>query len=146
MRSAGRRRGVWPTRAAPQVLRVWKNWSRVSWVLKPGMVSSLSNVPPVWPRLLPEIMGTQIPGTPAGVGEGRPGAAGVGAGGREVLAPRPAGGGWAVGEGGRGVGAEVSPEEVMDRGAAGRGGMWVAGVWGGRAAAMGDWSAEVGRR
>ncbi len=42
----------------------------MSWVLKPGMVSSLSNVPPVWPRLLPEIMGTQMPGMPAGVGCG----------------------------------------------------------------------------
>ena len=32
-------------------------------MLKPGMVSSLSKVPPVWPRLRPEIMGTQMPGT-----------------------------------------------------------------------------------
>ena len=68
MRSAGTSFGVWPMSAAPHFFSVSKNCARVSWVLKPGMVSSLSRVPPVWPRLRPLIMGTQMPGTPAGVG------------------------------------------------------------------------------
>ncbi len=58
-------------------------------MLKPGMVSSLSKVPPVWPRLRPLIMGTQMPGIPAGVGWARPAAARMGAMRSEVLSPTP---------------------------------------------------------
>ena len=68
MRSAGTMVGVWPMRAAPHCLRTSRISGKESWVLKPGMVSSLSSVPPVWPRLRPLIMGTTIPGTPSEVG------------------------------------------------------------------------------
>ncbi len=53
------------------------------------MVSSLSSVPPVWPSERPDIMGTQMPGMPADVGEARPEAARMGAMRREVLSPTP---------------------------------------------------------
>ena len=56
--------GVWPMRAAPHCCEDCRaSRGRGSWVLKPGMVSSLSRVPPVWPRLRPLIIGTKMPGS-----------------------------------------------------------------------------------
>lgn len=82
----------------------------MSWVLKPGMVSSLSRVPPVWPRLRPEIMGTQMPGIPLALGEVRPAAARMGAMRREVLSPTPPVECLSMVKLWRGAASKVSPE------------------------------------
>ena len=110
MRSAGTSFGVWPMRAAPHCFRVSKNCGRESWVLKPGMVSSLSSVPPVWPRLRPLIMGTQMPGTPSGVGCGEAGGGEDGGDEEGGFVADAAGGVLVDGEGVEGLASKVSPE------------------------------------
>jgi hypothetical protein len=49
-----------PIMKTPMLLS-WASARRSSmWMLKPGMLSSLSRVPPVMPRPRPEIIGTQL--------------------------------------------------------------------------------------
>src|ERR1051325_1511128 len=61
-RSAGAISGVWPIIAHP----IFMTWARTSAsdraVRKPGIASSLSSVPPVWPRPRPDIIGTATGG------------------------------------------------------------------------------------
>ena len=88
MRSAGTSVGVWPAMAKPHCCRIARNSGRGSWVRKPGMVSSLSSVPPVWPSERPEIMGSQsVKHSPSAAGA--PAAATMGAISSEVLSPTP---------------------------------------------------------
>ena len=60
-RSAGAISGVWPIIAQPSLV----TWPLISAsdsaVRKPGIASSLSSVPPVWPRPRPDIIGTATP-------------------------------------------------------------------------------------
>lgn len=63
---------------APVVSRTWSISSLESSARQPGMDSSLSSVPPVWPRPRPESCGTAAPQ-----------AATSGASGRVILSPTP---------------------------------------------------------
>ena len=63
---------------APTSATVAQNSSSSSTVRRPGRASSLSSVPPVWPRPRPEIIGTATPH-----------AAAAGASGSEALSPTP---------------------------------------------------------
>ncbi len=78
LRSAGAISAVWPIMEHPQVSSTWRNRATGRLTLKPGIASSLSSVPPVWPRPRPLIMGTM-----------RPPAAATGARTRDVLSPTP---------------------------------------------------------
>ena len=76
--SAGTRRSVWPMSDTPiSAIIFWKS-ARDRRTSKPGIDSSLSSVPPVWPRPRPEIIGTATPH-----------AATAGARGIETLSPTP---------------------------------------------------------
>ena len=59
--SAGTRSAVCPTTAIPCFFTLFMNSSKERDVLKPGMDSSLSIVPPVWPKALPDILATITP-------------------------------------------------------------------------------------
>src|ERR1035438_3905696 len=65
LRSAGTRRSVWPMKQSPSSANCFSNSSAVRSVRKPGMDSSLSSVPPVWPRARPDIIGTTTPAAAA---------------------------------------------------------------------------------
>ena len=58
LRSAGAISGVCPIMATPMFCSTSWNSASESRTRKPGMASSLSRVPPVWPRPRPEIIGT----------------------------------------------------------------------------------------
>ena len=58
LRSAGAISGVWPMSPRPHSRRTARSSWRLRRTLKPGIDSSLSSVPPVWPRPRPEIIGT----------------------------------------------------------------------------------------
>ena len=60
-RSAGAISAVWPINAPPTAATAARNSSSESAVRKPGIDSSLSSVPPVWPRPRPDIIGTAAP-------------------------------------------------------------------------------------
>ncbi len=77
-RSAGAMRAVWPIRHAPTLSTRSANCSTSRSTRKPGIASSLSSVPPVWPSPRPEIIGTATPH-----------AATAGASGSEILSPTP---------------------------------------------------------
>ena len=76
--SAGAISGVCPSIAQPSR----STWARASWserlVRKPGIDSSLSSVPPVWPSPRPDIIGTATPQL-----------ATIGASSRDTLSPTP---------------------------------------------------------
>ena len=55
------------TIAQPTALTIERNCNSEKWVRSPGMASSLSRVPPVWPKPRPEIIGTKAP-TAASIG------------------------------------------------------------------------------
>ena len=78
LRSAGAMRSVCPTRQAPTEDTSSRNLSTGRWMRKPGIDSSLSRVPPVWPSPRPLTMGTLTPQ-----------AATSGASASEVLSPTP---------------------------------------------------------
>ena len=59
--SAGAISCVWPSSAHPRRSTCARASASVSAVRKPGIASSLSSVPPVWPRPRPEIIGTATP-------------------------------------------------------------------------------------
>ncbi len=59
--SAGAIDALAPTMAQPALLTTSRNLRSLSCVLTPGMDSNLSNVPPVWPKPRPEIIGTNAP-------------------------------------------------------------------------------------
>ena len=65
LRSAGASRSVWPMKHSPSSASCFSNSSAVRSVRKPGMDSSLSSVPPVWPSARPDIMGTTTPAAAA---------------------------------------------------------------------------------
>ena len=69
---------VWPIMKTPIFASCARASSSLSETLKPGMLSSLSSVPPVMPRPRPEIMGTH-----------RPSQASSGARTSETLSPMP---------------------------------------------------------
>ena len=66
--SAGATCGVWPMNASLCFGSCSRNSSMVRLVRNPGIDSSLSSVPPVWPSARPEIIGTT---TPAAAASGR---------------------------------------------------------------------------
>merc|ERR1719481_1004079 len=76
--SAGQICPVWPTMQHPTSSIITMISSRLSCTLYPGMLSSLSRVPPVIPSPLPDIIGTFSPQ-----------AARAGARGRDTLSPTP---------------------------------------------------------
>ena len=76
--SAGTRSAVWPTIAMPTSLTWRMNSSPPSSMRKPGIASSLSSVPPVWPSPRPLILA-----------KGTPQAATTGPSAIEVLSPTP---------------------------------------------------------
>ncbi len=59
--SAGAIRAVCPISASPQSRRTARKRASSRFTSKPGIASSLSSVPPVWPRPRPEIIGTDTP-------------------------------------------------------------------------------------
>ena len=59
--SAGATSAVWLMMAHPTSRSVVRNWSSDSAVRNPGIASSLSSVPPVWPSPRPDIFGTITP-------------------------------------------------------------------------------------
>ena len=65
LRSAGTSRSVCPMKQSPSSANCFSNSSALRSVRKPGMDSSLSNVPPVWPRARPDIIGTTTPAAAA---------------------------------------------------------------------------------
>ena len=77
-RSAGTIRSLWPASTRPQRPSTRRNSAGESAVRKPGIDSSLSSVPPVWPSARPDIIGT-----------GTPQAATSGARQIEILSPTP---------------------------------------------------------
>ena len=77
---------------------------------KPGIVSSLSSVPPVWPRLRPLIIGTEMLGEPSS-----PAAASTGAMSSEVLSPTPPVECLSTVKVWSGAASKVSPEKRMAR-------------------------------
>ena len=77
-RSAGTRASLWPTMATPMPSTCSWMPSMLISTLNPGILSSLSKVPPVWPSPLPEIIGTF-----------RPHAAKAGASTSDTLSPTP---------------------------------------------------------
>ena len=52
---------VWLIRQQPTSPRIFRYSSSDSAMRNPGMLSSLSSVPPVWPRPRPDIFGTTTP-------------------------------------------------------------------------------------
>ena len=76
--SAGSRSAVWPAMAKPTDCTWERNCSSVSALEKPGKLSSLSSVPPVWPSPRPDILAMC-----------RPWAATIGSRASEVLSPTP---------------------------------------------------------
>merc|ERR1719481_235824 len=76
--SAGQICPVWPTMQHPTSSIITMISSRLSCTLYPGMLSSLSRVPPVMPSPRPDIIGTFSPQ-----------AARAGARGRDTLSPTP---------------------------------------------------------
>ncbi len=60
-RSAGTSVSDWPASTRPVRARMSRNSGGSRAVRKPGIVSSLSRVPPVWPRARPLIIGTATP-------------------------------------------------------------------------------------
>ena len=76
--SAGARLAVWPAMTKPTVSAISRKRSGLMAVEKPGKASSLSMVPPVWPRPRPDIFAI-LP----------PQAATMGHSTREVLSPTP---------------------------------------------------------
>ena len=58
LRSAGASSAVCPMMATPVSPTMPRNCSSSGLTSNPGMASSLSRVPPVWPRPRPEIIGT----------------------------------------------------------------------------------------
>ena len=76
--SAGAISAVWPFMAKPAASRTLRNSFSERSTRYPGIDSSLSSVPPVWPSPRPEIIGTQTPA-----------AAASGAISRDVLSPTP---------------------------------------------------------
>ena len=77
-RSAGARLAVWPTIAHPTRATAARRRSGSRNTSYPGIDSSLSSVPPVWPSPRPEIIGTKPPH-----------AARIGASSRLTLSPTP---------------------------------------------------------
>lgn len=67
MPSAGTISAVWPITDTLALLTVATNSSMLRFTWKPGKDSSLSRVPPVWPRPRPDILAT---GTPAAATRG----------------------------------------------------------------------------
>ncbi len=63
--SAGARRSVWPMKHRPSSESCLVNSSAERLVRKPGIDSSLSRVPPVWPSARPDIIGTTTPAAAA---------------------------------------------------------------------------------
>ena len=59
--SAGAKLEVWPIIAQPTSFTTFLKVSKSGFVLYPGIESNLSRVPPVWPKPLPEIIGTYSP-------------------------------------------------------------------------------------
>src|SRR6267378_2635708 len=78
LRSAGAICAVWPIRQSPSRSTSSTKRAVGRSTRKPGMLSSLSSVPPVWPRPRPETIGTRTPQTAAS-----------GASGMEILSPTP---------------------------------------------------------
>gem|GEM_PF-3303767 len=76
--SAGAMLFVWPIRHSPSLSTSSVNRSTERSTRKPGIDSSLSSVPPVWPRPRPDTIGTHTPQ-----------AATAGASGIEILSPTP---------------------------------------------------------
>src|SRR5881296_449253 len=52
---------VWPIMARPTFASAVRNSASLRFTRKPGIASSLSSVPPEWPRPRPDIIGTTTP-------------------------------------------------------------------------------------